>query len=60
MKYKLMWSLWPGFIGACALELLFFAAIDPHSLSLFGYQEAMQPGGFTPYVFLFLGDLLRL
>ena len=43
MKYKLMWSLWPAFLGACALELLFFGAIDPHSLSLFGYQEAMQP-----------------
>ena len=42
MKYKLMWSLWPAFLGACALELLFFGAIDPHALSLFGYEEALQ------------------
>lgn len=42
MKYKLMWSLWPGFLGACALELLFFGAIDPHAISLFGHEGGMQ------------------
>ena len=56
MKYKLMWSLWPAFLGACALELLFFGAIDPHALSLLGMRRRCSPSGFTLSAFSFFGQ----
>jgi hypothetical protein len=30
--------LWPAFVSACLLEMVVFAAFDPHDLSLFGWQ----------------------
>lgn len=35
-KANLMRIAWPAFIAACALELLVFAAVDPHDLQWFG------------------------
>jgi hypothetical protein len=30
--------LWPAFVSACLLEMVVFAAFDPHDFSLFGWQ----------------------
>lgn len=31
---SLMWVLWPSFLGACVLEMLIFAFINPADLSI--------------------------
>lgn len=33
---RILWVLWPSFLIAAVAELLFFAAIDPRDLALFG------------------------
>jgi hypothetical protein len=30
--------LWPAFVSACLLEMVVFAAFDPHDLGIFGWQ----------------------
>ena len=30
--------LWPAFVAACLLEIVVFAAFDPHDFTLFGLQ----------------------
>lgn len=30
--------LWPAFVSACLLEMIVFAAFDPHDFNLFGWQ----------------------
>ena len=30
--------LWPAFVSACLLEMVVFAAFDPHDVSLLGWQ----------------------
>ncbi|MFM1992078.1 MAG: hypothetical protein RJA99_5035 [Pseudomonadota bacterium] len=30
--------LWPAFVAACLLEIVVFAAFDPHDFTLFGWQ----------------------
>ncbi|MCX7229941.1 MAG: hypothetical protein NTW15_13260 [Burkholderiales bacterium] len=36
--------LWPAFVSACLLEMVVFAAFDPHDFSLFGWQiDAEEP-----------------
>ena len=42
MKYKLMWSLWPGFLGACGLELFVFAALDPQQFRIFNTWDIVD------------------
>ena len=42
MKSKLMWSLWPGFLGACGLEMFVFAALDPQQFRVFGTWEVLD------------------
>ncbi|MET1114869.1 MAG: hypothetical protein ABWY08_07930 [Comamonas sp.] len=29
---RLMWILWPAFLGACAMEMLVFALVDPSEI----------------------------
>ena len=54
MKYKLMWSLWPGFLGACGLELFVFAALDPQQFRVFNAWETLDTNGiYTLCFFIF-------
>jgi len=32
MTHRLLWIVWPAFLGACVLELLVFAVVDPAEL----------------------------
>lgn len=34
--------LWPAFVAACLLEIVVFAAFDPHDFTLFGWQLEAQ------------------
>lgn len=34
--------LWPAFVAACLLEIVVFAAFDPHDFTLFGWQVAAE------------------
>jgi len=36
MKQRIMWVAWPAFLVGGIAETLFFAAFDPHDLTLFG------------------------
>jgi hypothetical protein len=36
MTRRLLWVLWPAFLGSCALELLVFAFFDPNELQWSG------------------------
>lgn len=36
MKERLIWVLWPGFVLAAAMEVLFFAFVDPGELQFNG------------------------
>ena len=33
-RLSLMWVLWPSFLGACVLEMLIFAFLNPADLSI--------------------------
>jgi hypothetical protein len=35
--------LWPAFVAACLLEIVVFAAFDPHDVNLFGWGIALEP-----------------
>lgn len=48
---KLMWVAWPAFMGACALQLVVFALVDPLALEWAGHhlgwsRQAVYAGGF--------------
>jgi len=32
MTHRLLWIVWPAFLGACVLELVVFAVVDPTEL----------------------------
>jgi hypothetical protein len=34
--------LWPAFVSACMLEIVVFAAFDPHQLDLFGWTPELD------------------
>lgn len=37
-----MLVVWPGFLAACALEVLVFSVVDPHDLHWFGRSFALS------------------
>jgi H+/Cl- antiporter ClcA len=44
--------LWPAFVSACLLEMVVFAAFDPHDFNLFGWQiDAEQRDAVYPLAF---------
>ena len=56
LKQKLMWTVWPAFLGACALELLVFALIDPQDIRLGGQSLTLsRQGVYTAAFFVFWG-----
>lgn len=53
---RLMWIAWPAFLGACVLEALVFAMVDPEHLQWFGLALPMSRLGFyTLAFFVFWG-----
>jgi len=49
-----MWIVWPAFLGACALEVLVFAVVDPTSLHEFEQPlMASRQGIYTIAFFAF-------
>ena len=51
---KLMWIAWPAFLGACALELLVFAVVDPGDLHWSGQPLGLsRQGVYTAAFFVF-------
>lgn len=44
--------LWPAFFGACLLEILVFAAVDPETLDLFGWGLDLDPISLYSLAFL--------
>ena len=56
LKQKLMWTVWPAFLGACALELLVFAMIDPQDIQWGGQALTLsRQGVYTVAFFVFWG-----
>lgn len=56
LKQKLMWIAWPAFLGACALELLVFALIDPQDMHWGGRALTLsRQGVYTAAFFVFWG-----
>ncbi|HYF42989.1 MAG TPA: hypothetical protein VEA35_11175 [Ramlibacter sp.] len=57
---KLMWIAWPGFIAACALQVVVFALVDPLELEWAGHslgwtRQAVYAAAF--FLFWFAGML---
>ncbi len=51
---KLMWIAWPAFLGACGLELLVFALVDPGDLHWAGEPLRLsRQGVYTAAFFVF-------
>lgn len=51
---KLMWVVWPAFLGACLLELVVFALVDPQDFEWGGQQIALsRQGVYTVGFFVF-------
>ena len=42
---RIMWSIWPAFLRACALELLVFALVDPQDLHWSGQPRGLSRQG---------------
>lgn len=54
MIRRLMWSAWPAFLAACALELLVFAFVDPVDVQWSGHAlELSRQGLYTAAFFAF-------
>lgn len=54
MIRRLMWSAWPAFLAACALELLVFAFVDPMDVQWSGHAVALSRQGlYTAAFFAF-------
>lgn len=59
LSKRLMWIAWPAFLGACVLEALVFAMIDPDHLQWFGGALPLSREGFyTIAFFVFWGVTL--
>ena len=53
---RVLWVLWPSFMVAAVAELLFFAVVDPHDMSVFGVPiEAGRMTGYAVGFFFFWG-----
>jgi hypothetical protein len=51
---RILWVLWPSFMMAAIAELLFFAVVDPHDISIFGVPlEAGRMTGYAVGFFFF-------
>ena len=51
---KLMWIVWPAFMGACVLELVVFAFVDPHDVQWSGHTLGLsRQGVYTVSFFVF-------
>lgn len=58
MKPLLM-LIWPSFLGACLLEMLVFAVVDPHSLHWMGQPlEISRQAVYTLAFFMFWGAVM--
>ncbi|WP_374667684.1 hypothetical protein [Ramlibacter sp.] len=54
MIRRLMWSAWPAFLAACALELLVFAFVDPMDVQWSGNAVGLSRQGiYTAAFFAF-------
>lgn len=54
MIRRLMWSAWPAFLAACALELLVFAFVDPMDVQWSGHAVGLsRQGVYTAAFFAF-------
>jgi cytosine/uracil/thiamine/allantoin permease len=54
LNQKLMWIAWPAFLGACALELIVFAMVDPGDLHWSGEPLGLsRKGVYTAAFFVF-------
>lgn len=51
MKERIIWALWPGFVVAAVMEMLFFAFVDPGELHFNG--EPLQLGSTAVYSLFF-------
>ena len=51
MRQRIAWILWPAFVVAAAMEMFFFAVVDPSELRLFG--DGVEPGGVAVYSLFF-------
>lgn len=50
LRSRLMWVAWPAFLGACALELVVFAAVDPTELHWHGWpRQAIYTAAFFAF-----------
>jgi hypothetical protein len=53
---RLMCVAWPAFLGACALEALVFAMVDPHELHWLGHPVGWSRQGlYSAAFFTFWG-----
>lgn len=51
---RLIWIMWPAFIGACVLELVVFAVVDPTELQMGGQRIGWsRQGVYTVAFFVF-------
>lgn len=58
LSQRLMWILWPAFLGACGLEMLVFAFVDPHELQWLGEPlHVSRQAIYTVAFFMFWGCL---
>lgn len=48
---RMMWVLWPAFLGACVLELVVFALLDPGSLH--GVERQAEASNLAVYTVSF-------
>jgi hypothetical protein len=54
MPNRLLWVVWPAFLGACVLELIVFALVDPQDLSWGAYTlEWSRQAIYTAAFFVF-------
>lgn len=54
LAQRVLWVLWPSFLMAAVAELLFFAAVDPHDISMFAVPvEAGRMTGYAIGFFFF-------
>lgn len=54
MKERIIWALWPGFVVAAAMEMLFFAFVDPGELHFNGEPlELSRTAVYSIFFFFF-------
>jgi hypothetical protein len=47
LTQRIAWILWPAFLVACGMEVVFFTLFDPHDLHLLG--EPLETSRMTIY-----------